>query len=345
MSSEVTNYKLEPWLDLSEALCDSVLQSLSIGYEGDLFALVVDPPFEYRNDGAGYPRISPIGDSLSLNYSIIRIDDQQIERITIDGQGPSYRFVQPLPGDELLVVASRAYAPGAYFHDMLVEAPRAHGNDEIKNELLMLQASRKLEAFSSQDSQDATNGHTFSRNGAFLHGIALSDAIRDVQTTAAGDIWVAYFDEAIGNYAQGIAKWGSNGKKRYQCWDRDVYDCYALNVTGRGEAWFYYYDDFELVHLKDDREINFWKVPVPGSKAFAIWRHLVLFDGGYYHHNEQFVLLEMKEDHQMTERARYAFVDSADQPIRPQIVAMREELVVVLQGTMLYRLFVYELSG
>lgn len=112
MSSQVASHKLEPWLDLSEALGDSVLQTITIGYDGDVFALVIDPPYDLRNDRYGYPRMWPAAGQKSLNYSVIQISDGGVRRTSINGQGREYRYAQPLPGDELLVVAPRARDTG-----------------------------------------------------------------------------------------------------------------------------------------------------------------------------------------------------------------------------------------
>lgn len=44
METPVIRYPLEPWVDLSEALGDSMLRSLRIGHNGAVYLLGIDPP-------------------------------------------------------------------------------------------------------------------------------------------------------------------------------------------------------------------------------------------------------------------------------------------------------------
>lgn len=51
---------------------------------------------------------------------------------------------------------------------------------------------------------------------------------------------------------------GQNGLVKYDLygnvlWEQNeccIFDCYTLNVDNAASVWFYYYADFELVHIK-----------------------------------------------------------------------------------------------
>jgi hypothetical protein len=180
-------------------------------------------------------------------------------------------------------------------------------------------------------------------DGSLVRGINLGYSAVDVQSTRNGDIWVGYSDEAYANEIFGVARWDINGRCQFMVRETIVMDCYALNVTGSDDTWFYAYTPFKLVHLHRDREVGYWEFAFKGIHSFAIWRHLGLFDGGYKRSND-FCLAELNEDHTITERGWYQFVNTDDEVIEPEQRAMRGSQMIMLSGTKLYRVTIEELQ-
>ena len=125
---------------------------------------------------------------------------------------------------------------------------------------------------------------------------------------AIGNTWVGYFDEAVfGNQNlghQGLIKFDCHARPAFQ-FQRDainvppIFDCYALNVAGRDEAWLCYYDPFPLVRVQADKpELILSETPVAGSKAIMLDRkrqHCAFWPGYNKDSRVHIVDLETKE--------------------------------------------------
>ena len=167
-----------------------------------------------------------------------------------------HKIVQPLPDGRMLLVAARCWwRPG--------------GPDR--------------------------NARVFDADGSPVAEGTFGDGISHVLTTAAGEVWVGYFDEGVfGNYGwagPGPEPIGSNGIVRF---GRDltpiwrfpvataggpVCDCYALNVAGES-AWASYYTDFPVVSIADDA-VQTWRNSVGGVHALIIGGGQCALIGGY----------------------------------------------------------------
>ncbi|MDW2876131.1 MULTISPECIES: hypothetical protein [Bacillaceae] len=112
------------------------------------------------------------------------------------------------------------------------------------------------------------NARRYNPNGQLIEAFTLGDGINDVQIDETDTIWVSYFDEGIfGNFgwdepmgSAGVVAYTMNGKRLWGAGDYGIIDCYALNVAGSKEVYFYYYDDFDLVHLDEMREAGRYRV-------------------------------------------------------------------------------------
>jgi hypothetical protein len=167
----------------------------------------------------------------------------------------AYPFVQPLPGDRVLVVGARsAWRP--------VAADR--------------------------------NAVIYDAEGRAVAEDVLGDGIEHVLTTTAGDIWVGYSDEGVfGNYgwgSPGPRPVGSCGLIRFSsalqpAWRfppegvTSISDCYALNVTD-DEVWTCYYAGFPVVRVRDGL-LTAWENEVQGPRALAVAGTRVALYGGY----------------------------------------------------------------
>ena len=225
-----------------------------------------------------------------------------------------YSHIQPLPDDQLLLVGARARYRNKREHDL--------------------------------------NGNVFSCDGNRIRRFFLGDGIADVQTTSAGTIWASYFDEGVvwksswGEYvpgeigASGLLAWDQMGEHLYAFHSENVpsslYDCYALNVRGDDDVWFYYHDGFPLVNLANDSIRDYWQSPVKGAQCFAISDEYALFYGGY---DKRYVLRLFKyQPGQMLKLSEvYRGVS------KPDAVAARGDTIVFLKNHRIYRVSIDDL--
>ena len=123
------------------------------------------------------------------------------------------------------------------------------------------------------------NAEVWSADGRQEHVGDLGDAIEGVLTTATGEIWVGYFDEAMGGsgpQGHGLARFSSDLQP---VWlypgpptAPEIFDCYALNVAGE-TAWTCAYTQFHVVSACGDQVTDFGRAPYRSA-------HLLLVDGG-----------------------------------------------------------------
>jgi hypothetical protein len=305
----VQPYRLEPWIDLQAHLDGLEVISLSLGPDAMLYLLAIIPPAHYRERraGASFARITP---GKPNAFVVLQCDAYAVNRVEISNQSWNFHHVQPLPNDELLLVCARSRYRG-------------------------------------QDDYDA-NGHVFSADGRFVRSFLLGDGIQDVQTTRDGRIWTSYFDEGIfGNYgwndpigASGLICWDGAGTQRYAYMpsrglDR-MCDCYALNVATDRDTWCYYYTEFPLVHLRDNRMMAAWECPIKGADGFTVFDDWALMRGGY-RARDTYHLLHMQRNGRIQEQARYTFVDEHHDALTGGLVCLRADTLVILQGTRCYR--------
>ena len=123
------------------------------------------------------------------------------------------------------------------------------------------------------------NAEVWSADGRQEHVGDLGDAIEGVLTTATGEIWVGYFDEAMGGSGpqrHGLARFSS---ELQPVWlypgpptAPEIFDCYALNVAGE-TAWTCAYTQFHVVSACGDQVTDFGRAPYRSA-------HLLLVNGG-----------------------------------------------------------------
>jgi hypothetical protein len=132
----------------------------------------------------------------------------------------------------------------------------------------------------------------YNRVGESRESIDLGDAIKDVQTTADGKIWVSYFDEGVygGGIGaqQGLVCFDAAGTPIFKYFDFAeqnklpfIDDCYALNVAGNEETWLSYYSAFPLVSIKNFQLDRAWKDFGCMHGAFGITSDAVIFPKCY----------------------------------------------------------------
>jgi hypothetical protein len=319
----IQQHPLEPWLDLEPHLEGLHVISLGLGPDGALYVLAIVPPLDYKEEQPGWAIFQKIRPDRPNTFVVLQCQGRTVNRIEISNQSWTFHHVQPLPGDEILLVCARSMYRGP-------------------------------------DDFDA-NGHVFNLAGIFQRAFLLGDGIQDVQTTLDGRIWVSYFDEGIfGNDpigASGLVCWDQSERKVYEYsppnWLRKLYedppdgegyilDCYALNVANDQDTWCYYYSDFPLVHIRDYQVAEAWKCPIRGSDGFVVDQEMVLMSGGY---NEEHVhhLLALQPGGRIHERVRYTLTDEENVPLPAYPVALRASTMVILNGTRCYRITMADL--
>lgn len=317
MSIKPIEYQLEPWVDFGKYLGDDFdFVSVNLGPRNELLVLAVSKPADFREvyHGASFPKIKA---DQPHDYVVLRIDEWSTHQIDIKQQLWNYHDVQPLPTSEILMVCTRS---------------RYHGRDVAD-----------------------LNGRVFGEDGSFRREFLLGDGIQSVQTTTDGMIWTSYFDEGVfGNYGwrhpigeSGLIKWNGQGHQVYSFSPPSgvggIIDCYAFNAVSKNEAWCYYYTEFPLVQIRDDRALEYWNCPIRGSDGFIIFGKLCLFRGGYDNRNE-YHLMELANNHSMNEINHYVFTDETGQIIQTRRLSARGSMMVLAKGTICYRIYISELQ-
>ncbi len=247
---------LSPVVSLEPFIGDGEIVAFDAGPDHLVYFVVALEPLDYRSEGPGGASFVKTVPGRPQNYRVVGLAGSEVVLdLRIEGEKYNIHAIQPLP-DALLLVCARSFRKGPDDFDR--------------------------------------NGRIYSLDGRFLREILLGDGIQSVQTTPQGVIWTSYFDEGIfGNYSwgnpvgdAGLVAWDEFGEKRYEFAPRDglnaICDCYALNVESENDTWFYYYtDDFPLVHLRRRIVTSYWNMPLGGCEAFAVFAGHALFRGEY----------------------------------------------------------------
>jgi hypothetical protein len=114
------------------------------------------------------------------------------------------------------------------------------------------------------------NAGIFDEKGNLLSSIVAGDGIEHVQTTAADEIWIGYFDEGVYSGGElehsGLVCLTERGQHSLRYWFDiaepnglpSIDDCYALNVPAEDDVWVDYYSNFPLVRLRNKKLAPAW---------------------------------------------------------------------------------------
>jgi hypothetical protein len=306
-----TTLQLAPFADLSPLLSEGQLVALNVGPDDQLYAVIALKHLDYRRNsesGASFGKTIP--DS-PQSYRVVAIHEGTVTLdIGIANEQFNIHDIQPLPDNELLLVCCRSYYRGV--------------NDFDKN------------------------GRVYSCSGQLVRTFLLGDGIQRVQTTLSGTIWTSFFDEGVfGNYgwsspvgASGLVAWDNQGRKLYDFQPTNgldsICDCYAMNVESESSTWLYYYTEFPLVHLRDQRVDSHWSTPLGGSSAFAVADGLALFSDGYNRRSD-YHLFELGRKRTMTAVTKVDITDENDDRLNAELVVGRRDALYILRGNQVYR--------
>ncbi len=273
--------------DLSKELQGQQLISSSLDDSGRLFVLTTSEDVIYREKNETSPRLQT---QKPHDFVVTEVTPHYSASYTIPNQYWNFHQVQPLADDELLLVCSRA-------------------------------------RFRTYEDYDL-NASVFTLDGLKTREFLLGDGIQDVQTTHDGMIWTSYIDEGVlGNHdkygwrhpigAAGLVQWDRYGSKLYEFQPTSgvgtITDCYALNVINSTELWIYYYTEFPLVKIVQQRVADYWMPPIRGSSHFAVWQQYVLFYGNY--DDRLLRLYELSNDHKLVHIADFEGLESVHEVI------------------------------
>jgi hypothetical protein len=238
--------------------------AFNVGADGDVWIVEGLEALDYRTADNGFATFPKTRPASPQRYRVWQLRDGNVVRDRlIEGEQFNVHDVQPV-GEDLLLVCVRSQYRGPGDFDL--------------------------------------NGRVYDGSGRLRRAILLGDGIQTIQATAGGTIWASYFDEGVyGNFgwnhpvgASGLIEWSADGTKLYEYEPNAevgvIDDCYALNVAANGDVWCYYYSDFPLVQLRDNRIVGTWRIPVAGSHAFAIHDDTLLLCGSYKQKDRLYVV-------------------------------------------------------
>ncbi len=163
------------------------------------------------------------------------------------------------------------------------------------------------------------------KEGNVLRELTFGDGIADCIVRKDGIIITSYFDEGVlGNYGWeepigscGVCAWTPDGKIIWRS-ERDITDCYAINIDESGNLWYYYYTDFPLVCTDFINETEY-DPGAEGADSFSVAGNgrVLIMNGGY--DNEDSFYVSRISGVQIEEKELLEFVgeDGISVPARP----------------------------
>lgn len=276
--------------------------SMSIGYDGKAYFLFsskipdrIDGMFVNTVANAEYTAlvVTPSWDSGEL---------KKVERINFGRHVMNFRFLRPVPDGSFLLLGSRCMY--------------SKKNGPEKNAVFI------------------------DREGNVLHAFTFGDGIADCIVRDDGLIITSYFDEGVlGNYGWddpigscGLCGWTTDGRNIWRC-ERDILDCYAMNIDADGNLWYYYYTDFQLVRT-DFRTETEYNPMVEGASCFAVagQGRFLIMDGGYDDPDSFYVSKINGGQIEDTEPLEFVGEDGTAVPAIPQVFNGAKAIVLTGDG-------------
>ena len=176
---------------------------------------------------------------------------EKVERLDLGKHEMNFHFLRPVPDGSFLLLGSRCMF--------------------------------------SKKSGPEKNAVFTDREGNVLRALTFGDGIADCIVRRDGVIITSYFDEGVfGNYGWeepigscGVCAWTGDGEIIWRS-ERDIADCYAINIDESDNLWYYYYTDFPLVRTDFSTETEF-DPGVEGADRFAVVNdgRFLIMNGGY----------------------------------------------------------------
>jgi hypothetical protein len=305
-----TTIQLSPITALATLVGEGRIVAFAVGPDRVTYLVIAQKELDYTIEQPGWAIFPKTVPERPQHYRVIGLSGSEtVLDVKIEGERFNIHGVQPLP-NELLLVCHRSH-----YND---------GNFE-------------------------RNGRIYSRTGVFLREILLGDGIESVQTSSSGDIWTSFFDEGVfGNFgwktpigASGLIAWNAFGEQLFEYEPSGaleaICDCYALNVESDEDVWLYYYTDFPLVRLRRRKVDAYWKMPIRGSKAFAISSEHALFNGDYAE-RDTYQLFSLAESGQSRFLGSFELADQTGEKLIAHAVVGRADSLYLICNNFLYLL-------
>ncbi|MFG2038816.1 hypothetical protein [Dactylosporangium sp. NPDC048998] len=120
------------------------------------------------------------------------------------------------------------------------------------------------------------NAQVWTADGHLVRTGHLGDAIEELLTTPSGNVWVGYFDEALGGggpQGHGLVRFTQDlvpdWLYPFDAGLPIVFDCYALNVQGE-RAYCCAYTDFHLVSVEGDTATDWGAAPYRSAHGLLV---------------------------------------------------------------------------
>ena len=178
------------------------------------------------------------------------------------------------------------------------------------------------------------------REGNVLRALTFGDGIQNCIVRHDGIIVTSYFDEGIiGNYGWddpigscGVRAWTTQGETVWRS-ERDITDCYAINVDESGNLWYYYYTDFQLIRT-DFRTEAEYDPKVEGADSFAVVENgrFLIMNGGYDDPDSFYVSRIGGGQTEDTEPLEFVDADGRPVPVSSVVWGCAKALVLTKTG-------------
>ena len=138
------------------------------------------------------------------------------------------------------------------------------------------------------------------------------------------------WEEPIGS--SGLCAWNPDGEMIWHS-ERDILDCYAVNIDENGDLWYYYYTDFLLVRT-DFRTETEYAPEVEGADSFAVTGNgTTLIMNGGYDDPDSFYVSRLRGNQIMdTELLEFVSEDGSSVPAAPVAWGGAKALVLTDSG-------------
>lgn len=178
------------------------------------------------------------------------IDDKKYSLITLEFDWDSCKLINQV------------------YYDLGIQNPHFPLIQPIENNLLLIGTRTK---------KQNENAIILDYQGNVIKKFYVGDAIEDCIVTESGNIITSYFDEALSRM---LIIWDENGKVIWET-NREICDCYAINIDENNKLWYYYYVDFLLIQT-DMKEEKVFNPNIEYSHGFLVTsdNKNVIFDGG-----------------------------------------------------------------
>ena len=298
----------------------------------------------------------PVSVSVGLNGSAIRllVQDEAAEGVFATRESPGFAiFPKTKTQSEyssILVTSSPAGSAELHLSGLTATFP------EIEllpgNEVLVV-ASR-CQRF--PDGTHELNARVYDPSGTLKREFLLGDGISHVQADARGNIWVGYFDEGVyGNFgwepgaafgAAGLSCFTYHGQRLWDFHPPEgfdfISDCYALNVS-RTAVWAYYYTGFPIARIDSNWQVRCWETESAGASTFAVGKERFLLYGGYRDEGTACRLFKISDNN--TELvAQVSLVLPAEIELSKSTVIGRDEALHVISGDHWYQFSIESLD-